>query len=62
MRTKPLSRRAFMQSGTAAALATRLFAAPETSTKPNPELENLGEAALHVVLRSGGKVLLANRM
>jgi len=41
-----LSRRAFIQSGTAAALATRLFAAPDGSTKPNPELENLGAAAL----------------
>ena len=51
MVTRPLSRRAFMQSGTAAALATRLFAAPDTSTKPNPELENLGEAALHEAKR-----------
>src|ERR1022692_854142 len=41
-----LTRRAFIESGTAAALATRLFAAPEGSTKPNPELENLGAAAL----------------
>jgi TldD protein len=46
MVTRWLTRRAFMQSGTAAALATRLFAAPEGSTKPNPELENLGAAAL----------------
>ncbi|MGA3044717.1 MAG: DNA gyrase modulator, partial [Bryobacteraceae bacterium] len=42
-----LTRRAFLESSTAAALATRLFAAPEGSTKPNPELENLGAAALH---------------
>jgi TldD protein len=41
-----LTRRAFIESGTAAALAARLFAAPEGSTKPNPELENLGAAAL----------------
>jgi len=41
-----LTRRSFLQSGTAAALASRLFAAPEGSTTPNPELENLGAAAL----------------
>ncbi|HLY18790.1 MAG TPA: DNA gyrase modulator, partial [Bryobacteraceae bacterium] len=41
-----LTRRAFVQSGAAAALATRLFGANEGSTKPNPELENLGAAAL----------------
>jgi TldD protein len=42
-----LTRRAFLGSSTAAALATRLFAAPQGSTKPNPELENLGAVALH---------------
>src|SRR5579871_3916016 len=41
-----LTRRVFVQSGTMAALATRLFAAPEGSSKPNPELEKLGAAAL----------------
>ncbi|HXM40431.1 MAG TPA: DNA gyrase modulator, partial [Bryobacteraceae bacterium] len=46
MPTNWLTRRAFMQSGTAAALATSLFAAPDGSTKPNPELEDLGAAAL----------------
>ncbi len=40
-----LSRRLFLGSS-AAALATRLFAAPQGSTKPNPELETLGDAAL----------------
>ncbi|HTP36167.1 MAG TPA: TldD/PmbA family protein [Candidatus Acidoferrales bacterium] len=40
-----LSRRTFLNTG-AAALATRLFAAPADAKKPNPELENLGAAAL----------------
>ena len=40
-----MNRRVFM-SATATALATRLFAAPGGSTKPNPELENLGAVAL----------------
>ena len=39
------TRRTFLQSS-ATALAARLFAAPSDSTKPNPELENLGAAAL----------------
>ena len=46
MITSGLTRRAFLETGTAAALATRLFAAPQGSTKPNPDLENLGAAAL----------------
>jgi TldD protein len=46
MLTGRLTRRAFIESSTAAALATRLFAAPEGSTKLNPELENLGAVAL----------------
>src|SRR5579862_4961611 len=41
-----LTRRAFVQSSTAAAFAARLFAANEGSTKPNAELENLGAVAL----------------
>ena len=40
-----LNRRTFLQS-TSAALATRLFAAPADSSKPNPDLENLAAAAL----------------
>jgi TldD protein len=40
------TRRNFLQSGAAAALAARLFAAKEGSATPNPELENLGAAAL----------------
>jgi TldD protein len=46
-----LTRRTFVQSGTAAALATRLFAAPEGSAQPNRELENLGAAALREAQR-----------
>ena len=42
-----LTRRAFVQSGAAATLATRLFGANESSEKPNPELEELGSVALH---------------
>src|SRR6476619_6170416 len=42
---RDFSRRLFLQSGTAA-LAERLFAAPAGSSKPNPELESLGAAAL----------------
>ncbi len=41
-----ISRRAFIGSSAATALATRLFSAPQDATKPNPELENLGAAAL----------------
>src|SRR5260370_31027242 len=41
-----LTRRTFLQSSTATALATRLFAAPAGSTTPNVELENLGAVAL----------------
>ena len=41
-----LTRRTFVQTGSAAALATRLFSAPAGSTKPNPELEALGAVAL----------------
>jgi TldD protein len=41
-----LNRRVFLQSSTAAALASRLFGAPADSTRPNAELENLGAAAL----------------
>ena len=41
-----LTRRVFLQSSTAAALASRLFGAPADATKPNPELENLGAVAL----------------
>jgi TldD protein len=41
-----LTRRVFLQSSTASALASRLFGAPAGSTKPNPELENLGAVAL----------------
>src|SRR4051812_13374821 len=41
-----LTRRTFLQSSTATALATRLFAAPAASTKPNPELETLGDVAI----------------
>jgi TldD protein len=40
-----LPRRQFLQTS-AAGLATRLFAAPPESTKPNPELETLGDVAL----------------
>jgi TldD protein len=40
-----LSRRNFLNT-TAAAFATRLFAAPADARKPNPELENLGAVAL----------------
>src|ERR1022692_2597170 len=47
MLTSGLTRRAFLGSSTAAALSTRLFAAPQGSTKPNPDLENLGAVALH---------------
>jgi TldD protein len=39
------TRRSFFQSS-AGLLAARLFAAPSSSTKPNPELETLGAAAL----------------
>src|ERR1700720_3363453 len=39
------TRRTFLQSS-ATVLAARLFAAPSDSTKPNPQLENLGAAAL----------------
>jgi len=39
------TRRSFLQSSTGA-LAARLFAAPPGSTQPNPQLENLGAAAL----------------
>src|SRR5262249_34919100 len=38
--------RVFLQSGAAVVLADRLFSAPAVSTKPNPELENLGAVAL----------------
>ncbi len=41
-----LTRRAFLHTNAAAALATRLFAAPADSKTPNPELESLGAAAL----------------
>ena len=41
-----LSRRTFLQSSTAVALANRLFAAPAGTTKPNTELENLAAVAL----------------
>ena len=47
MLTSGLTRRAFLETGTAAALARRLFAAPQDSTKPNADLENLGAVALH---------------
>ena len=40
-----VSRRTFLNSS-AAALATRLFAAPADAKKPNPELDNLGAVAL----------------
>lgn len=40
-----LTRRSFLESSTAIALAGRLFAAAD-STQPNRELENLGAAAL----------------
>src|SRR5262245_32815562 len=43
-----ISRRRFLEAG---ALATRLFAAPDGSTKPNPELENLGAVALRETKR-----------
>jgi TldD protein len=46
-----LTRRTFLESGAAAALATRLFAAPQGSTKPNTELENLAAAALREAKR-----------
>ena len=39
------TRRTFLNTS-AAALATRLFAAPADARKPNPELENLAAAAL----------------
>ena len=41
-----LSRRTFIQTSSATALATRLFSAPADATKPNPELESLGAVAL----------------
>jgi TldD protein len=41
-----LSRRTFLQTAGAGALATRLFAATADSTQPNPDLENLGAVAL----------------
>src|ERR1700704_6446803 len=40
-----LTRRTFVHT-TAAAVATRLFAAPADAKKPSPELENLGAVAL----------------
>ena len=40
-----LSRRTFLNTS-AAAFATRLFAAPAGAKKPNVELENLGAVAL----------------
>src|SRR5262245_52081214 len=40
-----LTRRTFLNTS-AAAFATRLFAAPADAKKPNPELENLGAVAL----------------
>jgi TldD protein len=40
-----LSRRTFLEISAAAA-ATKLFAAPQDAKKPNPELENLGAASL----------------
>ncbi|MBI4903916.1 MAG: TldD/PmbA family protein [Acidobacteria bacterium] len=41
-----LTRRAFLNTNAAAALATRLFAAPADSKTPNTELEALGAVAL----------------
>ena len=41
-----LTRRTFLRSSAASALATRLFSAPADATKPTPELESLGAAAL----------------
>ena len=40
-----LTRRTFLQTSSATALASRLFAAAD-SNKPNPELETLGAVAL----------------
>jgi TldD protein len=45
-----LTRRTFLNTS-AAALATRLFAAPADAKKPNPELANLGAAALREAKR-----------
>jgi hypothetical protein len=39
-----LSRRTFLQTAGAGALATRLFAATADSTQPNPDLEILGRS------------------
>src|SRR5690349_1417521 len=41
-----ITRRRFLQSSSATALATRLFAAGADPTKPNRELESLGAVAL----------------
>ena len=41
-----LSRRRFLQRTSGGALAARLFAGQADSTKPNPDLENLGAVAL----------------
>jgi TldD protein len=46
-----VSRRVFLQSGSAAVLASRLFAAPADSKTPNPELEKLGAVALNEAKR-----------
>src|SRR5204862_3079286 len=43
---KMITRRTFLQSSSATALAARLFAAGADPTKPNRELENLGAVAL----------------
>ncbi|WP_321470462.1 TldD/PmbA family protein [uncultured Paludibaculum sp.] len=42
-----LTRRTFLESSAATALATRLFAAPAGSNQPNAELESLGAVALN---------------
>lgn len=46
-----LTRRTFLQSGAAAAFASRLFGVPAGTRKPNPDLERLGAAALHEAKR-----------
>ncbi len=48
-----VTRRVFLQSSTAAALASRLFSAPAGSTKPNPELETLAAVALNEAKKLG---------
>jgi hypothetical protein len=51
-----VSRRTFLNSS-AAALATRLFAAPADAKKPSPELAKLGAVALGEARKAQGVLL-----